>query len=172
MLSGLMTAQKLSDRQLAAMIANYRTRGVSEGGRWSLSELLLEERRRTPTAFPPREVASAIIRLSKGSPDGLASYHDIWREFLPDREWKGNAPRKIMADALYRAIGYCVDYDLPILTVLVVRKQQRRLSPEAVLNIYNECRELGIDVGPDPEKFVEAERAKALSMTADSLPID
>ncbi len=170
LLGASMTVQKLSDKQLGSMISNYRARGVSEGGRWSLSELLLEERRRKPTAFPPRDVASTIIRLSQESPDGLVSYHDIWRAFLPEREWKGNAPRKILADALYRVIGYCVEHRLPILTVLVVRKSERRLSPEAVEHIYNESREMGVDVGPSPVAFVESERAKALRLRIDQMP--
>lgn len=165
-----MTPQTLTDKQLAAMIANYRSSGVTTGGRWPLTELLLEERRRKPTAFPPHDVAAAIIKLSQASPDGLVSYHDIWRTFLPDEPWKGNNPRRILADALYRVIGYCVDHGLPVLTVLVVRKNERRLSPEAVQHIYSESRDLGIEVGTDPAAFVAREREKALHLSASHLP--
>lgn len=167
-----MTPRDLNDKQLHSMISNYRSSGAVEGGRWPLSELLLEERRRKPTKFSPRDVAAAIVLLSRASPDGLVSYHDVWKTFLPDTPWRGNNPRRIMADALYRVIGYCVTHGLPILTVLVVRKSERRLSPEAIENIYRESRELGVEVGNDPIGFVAQEREKALSLSATSLPPD
>jgi hypothetical protein len=159
-----MSVQNLTDKQLVTMIRNYRNRGVSEGGRWPLSDLLLEERRRKPSAFPPRDVVSTILTLSQQSPDGLVTYLDIWRSFLPERKWEANNSRRIIADALFRALAYCVDNDLPIITVLVVRTQDRKLSSEAVENICEESRELGINVGPDPVAFVEGERAKALEI--------
>jgi hypothetical protein len=166
-----MIPKDLSKKQLAAMIANYRSAGATQGGRWPLSELLLEERRRKPTAFSPRDVASTIVRISRTSSDGLVSYHDIWKAFLPDQPWRGNQPRRIIADALYQTIGYCVDHGLPVLTVLVVRKNERRLSPEAVQHIYRESRELGVDVGGDQMAFIEREREKARKLSIDALPL-
>jgi hypothetical protein len=72
-----------------------------------------------------------------------------------------------VAQGLFDVIGYCVRNRLPIITVLVVRGTTRRLSPEAVKNIYEECRELGVDTGPIPEAFVndQIRKAKALSLS-------
>lgn len=169
---GGMPVDRLTDEQLETMISNYRTRKVTEGGKWTLSTLLLEKRRRKPAIFPPRQLAEAIIRKTREAHDGLVTYGDLWKAFVPDRPWRGNNPRRIMADALYRVVGYCVSHDLPILTVLVVRASDRRLSPEAVANICHECRELGLRIGPDPELFVEQQRQRSLALNVAELPTD
>lgn len=160
----------LTDKQIESVVARYRTAGLTEGGKYSLSDLLLEQRRRKPTIFPPRDVAQTIIEKSRSSPDGLVSYGEIWNAFLPDRPWEANNSRRIVADALFRVIGYCVENGLPILTVLVVRKSERRLSSEAVEHIYRESRELGVEVGGDPLAFVTREREKALQLSLRDLP--
>lgn len=167
-----MSVDKLTNGQLQTIIANYRARNAVEGGKWPLSALLLEQRRRKPVLFPPHQLANAIIRKSREASDSLVTYGELWKEFAPDQPWRGNNPRRIMADALYRVVGYCVDHDLPILTVLVVRANDRRLSPEAIANICHECRELGLQIGSDPERFIEHQKERSLALTTAELPLD
>ena len=77
---------------------------------------------------------------------------------------------RVVADSLYRVIHYCVTNDLPILTVLVVRSNNRKLSGDAVKNIYNECRDLGVDVGLDPDAFVQTQIELSHNVVIDQLP--
>ena len=68
-------------------------------------------------------------------------------------------------------IHYCVTNQLPILTVLVVRGSNRRLTSEAVNNIFNECKELGIDVGTNPKTFVDEQIRLSRAVAIDRLPV-
>ena len=61
-----MPISDLSDKDLDRFEASYRRANRTEGGKFSLSEILLEKRRRKPSAFSVREVAAKII-----SPDFL-----------------------------------------------------------------------------------------------------
>jgi hypothetical protein len=67
-------------------------------------------------------------------------------------------------------IYYCVTNRLPIITVRVVRANNRKLSDEAIANIYTECRELGVDVGLDPKVFVDNQIKLSRSVVVDGLP--
>jgi len=162
----------LSDRQVADIVRRYRERGLTEGGPWSLAELLMEQRRRIPTVLPTIDVARKIVEQSSKSVDGLTTYKDIWCAFRPGENWIGNKSQQIVANALARVVAYCVANGLPILTVLVVQSGNRRLSPEAVANIYNEARELGVATGPDAAAFIEDQRAGARQIIAAQLPDD
>jgi hypothetical protein len=142
----------------------------TEGGKYSLSEILLEKRRRKPSAFGVREVAAKIIELAAKSEDGLTTYGDIWNAFRPGVPWEGHKTLRIVADSLYRVIHYCVTNQLPILTVLVVRGSNRRLTSEAISNIFNECKELGIDVGTNPKAFVDEQIRLSRTLVIDRLP--
>ena len=160
-----MQLSELSEQQLNAFIKNYEASGKTEGGIFPLADLKLEKLRRNKPAFPPRDVADAIVRLARVSSDGLVSYKQIWEVFRPDRTWIGNAPRAEMAKALGSVIAYCVDNKLPILTTLVVRAGSRSQSDEAIDNIYNEAKSLGVDVGISPKAFVLEEQAAARLLT-------
>jgi len=68
-------------------------------------------------------------------------------------------------------IGYCVQHKLPIITVLVLGATWQ-LSAEAVHNIYEECKELGVETGPDPDAFVNDQTNKSRTMALHELPED
>lgn len=159
----------LSDPQLNTFIKNYEKSRKIDGGVFSLADLKLEKLRRTKSPFLPSETSEAILNLAKNSPDGLVSYKQIWEVFRPGKVWTGNAPRAEMAKALASVIAYCVDNRLPILTTLVVRADSRGQSEEAIQNIYNEAKALGVDVGLIPHAFVIEQQDAARILTVDQL---
>jgi hypothetical protein len=165
-----MGIRDLSDKQLDALIANYERLGENKGGIYSRSEALIERSRRSPGKWNVRDVAAAIINLSKISTDGKVSYNQIWQNFLPDRPWSGNASQQVVGRSLGQVIGYCAANRLPVLTVLVVRQDTRKLSDEAVRNIYNEARNYGINTGLDPVAFVRSQEALAATVLSEGLP--
>ena len=158
---------ELSDRQIGSFIENYRARDAEVGGKFPLSELLLEQKRRIVSPFPPEETARTIVRLAHHSADGLVSYKEVWEVFRPGKVWTGNAPRSEMAKALGRVIAFCIDGGLPIISTLVVRSGSRDHSDEAITNIYNEAKSLGSTVGPDPKAFVLDQQSKARQLALD-----
>src|ERR1700675_1560273 len=123
-----MSIESLTDDQLENFAANYRRNKRTQGGKYSLSEILLEQRRRSPSPFGTREVAAKILELARQSNDGFLTYGELWRSFRPDSPWSGHGTQQIVAQSLFRVIGYCVRHQLPIITVLVVRGTSRRLS--------------------------------------------
>lgn len=165
-----MGIEQLSDEQLDAFESNYRKAKKTNGGKYSLSEILLEKLRRKPAVFGTREVAAKIIELALQSKDGLCTYGQIWSEFRPNTLWEGHKTLAVVAASLGRVVHYCVTNNLPILTTLVVQTGSRRLSHEAIQNIYNECRELGISVGTDPEAFVQTQAELARRLALHDLP--
>jgi len=74
-----MSINNLTDKQLENFAANYRRSKRTEGGKYTLSEILLEQRRRSPSPFGTREVAAKILELARQSNDGLLTYGDLWR---------------------------------------------------------------------------------------------
>lgn len=167
-----MPMQDLSDEAIASVISRYRAQGKKDGGPFTLAELLIEQRRRKPSAFPTVEVARLIVELSRRSLDGLVTYKQIWTHFRPDQPWQGHGSQTVVRDALYRVIGYCVAHGLPVLTVLVVRTQSRKLSDEAVANIYAEAKEFGLEVGLVASDFVRQEAFKSRSLSVEALPAE
>ncbi|AOL22595.1 hypothetical protein Ga0102493_111569 [Erythrobacter litoralis] len=154
----------LSDKQLTNLEKNYLANGVEVGGPYSLAEVRLESLRRTPSALDPVAVAKAIVELARASEDNLTTYGELWNRISPGQPWKGNATQKAVANALTRVVAYCVTHKMPIITVLVVRTDQRDLSELAVENICREAQELGVDTGPDPKAFIEAQRVAAMAL--------
>ena len=67
-------------------------------------------------------------------------------------------------------VRFCHMNNLPILTTLVVEAGKRQLSTKAVQNIYNLCRELGMDVGYDPNSFVAKQADLARALSTNNLP--
>src|ERR1700686_3429055 len=116
-----MSIEDLTDDQLENFAANYRRSKRTEGGKYTLSEILLEQRRRSPSPFGTREIAAKILELARQSNDGFLTYGELWQSFRPDSPWLGNGTQRIVAHSLSRVIGYCVRHKLPIITVLVVR---------------------------------------------------
>lgn len=163
---------EFSDDELDTFEARYRAMGKTDGGIFSLKEILLERLRRRPNVFGTRETAAKIVELASTSLDGLVTYGDIWKAFRPDQPWEGHKTQQIVASCLGRVVHYCVTHDLPILTVLVVRGDSRQLSPEAILNICNECRELGLQVGPDPSVFIARQTTLARGVAIAQLPLE
>lgn len=149
-----MSIEDWSDEQVSNLEQNYRRADKIDGGKYSLAEVLLEMRRRNAGALDSFEVYRVICEKSAASADGLVTYGEIWQYFFPDTPWSGNNPRKVIGKALGGVIYYCHTHDLPLMNVLVVRKGTRKLSAEAIQNIWQECKELGRNPGPDQEKFV------------------
>jgi hypothetical protein len=160
----------LSDKELDRFESNYRRAKKTAGGKYSLPEILLEKKRRKPSPFGVRDVAAKIVELAAASPDGLVTYGEIWSAFRPNVAWQGNNSLRIVSSSLARVIQYCVAHRLPILNVLVVRTNNRRLSDKAIENIYRDCTELGVDVGSDPKAFVDNELKRSRGVVRDQLP--
>ena len=159
----------LSNEQLASFQRNYDAKGVDTGGLYSLAEIKLELLRRKPSDLDPRKLLSRIIELARCSKDGLVTYGELWQDFHPGKTWRGNADQQVIGNALARLVAYCIDQGLPIVTVLVVQKNGRKLSDQAIDNIFNEAKELGVETGADARVFVEGERERALRMTGISV---
>ncbi|WP_300974480.1 hypothetical protein [Sphingomonas sp. LHG3406-1] len=165
-----MPIESLKDSQISHVIRRYRERGLSEGGTFTLAELLMEQRRRLKSDLPTVGLAAKIVELARSSNDGLVTYKELWEAFRPGEQWVGNKSQQIMGNALARVVEYCVRHNLPVLTVLVVQSGSRKLDPKAVANIYNDARELGVDTGPDMEAFIARERVRAREVSSEKLP--
>ncbi len=165
-----MTLDELTDREVENFISNYERSGKDTGGRFTLAQLRVEKLRRIKSPFPPAEVAKTIVSIARESKDGLVTYKEVWERFRPDSKWIGNAPRTETGKALGAVIAYCVDHGLPILSTLVVQAGKRAHSDEAITNIHNECRKLGIDVGTDAKEFVKKQQDEALKLVVELLP--
>jgi hypothetical protein len=98
----------LSGEQLELMRKRYLAAAKTEGGPYSLKEILLEQLRRKPSEFGIVETAKKIIELASQSEDGLVTYGELWKNFRPGVPWKANYSRRIVAHALSRVIYYCV----------------------------------------------------------------
>jgi len=155
-----MAIENIPLKNLQDNIRRYRARGLTEGGRYSLTELLQEVRRREVSPFPVVPMARAILEQSQASDDGLTTYKALWHAFT-NKPWKGNASQAQIGKALGQVIAYCSRQGLPVITTLVVRSDTRQLAEEAIINIYSEAREYGYDVSYDAQKFVEEQRARA-----------
>lgn len=148
----------LTTEQLENLARNYRAKGLTEGGIFSLAEVLLELKRRKPIPFGVREVAAKIVELAQASHDGLVTYGEIWHAFRPNDPWQGHTNLRIVSDSLDRVIEY--RNRLPILTVL------------AVTRICEECRDLGLTVGLDQNAFIEEQMQRSREIVINRLPND
>src|SRR5437763_12274033 len=99
---------ELSDAELENLVRNYRAAGRTEGGPYTLADVLLEQLRRKPNPFGTREVAAKIIDLARESADGFLSYGELWKAFRPDTPWTGHSTQQIVRDRLDRVVAYCV----------------------------------------------------------------
>lgn len=156
-----MALNDLSDQEITRFISNYKRSDKVVGGKYALSDLLIEQRRRIASPFPSRDVAKAIVDLANSSSDGLVTYKELWHYFEPEIPWKGHASQGVLGKALGRVIALCVDEGWPILTTLVVRTDNRTHAERAVQNIYNEAKSLGFEVGLVPRDFVASQQAQS-----------
>ena len=127
---------------------------MSTGGKYSLTSAILESHRRQSSEIEVSLLAKFIFERSKDSPDGLVTYKEIWEFFFPNKPWSGNHPRTVISNALYKVIFLCVSNSWPMITTVVVQTQSRKLSDDAKMNIFNEAKELGIDVGLNVDQFI------------------
>jgi hypothetical protein len=167
-----MPISDLSDEELDRFEENYRRANKTEGGKYALSEILLEKKRRKPSRFGVRNVAAKIVDLAAASDDGMLTYGDLWNAFCPNIPWEGHKTMQVVTDSLGRVVYYCVTNRLPILTVLVVNASNRKLTNQAIENIFRECRDLGVDVGLDPNRFVANQIELSRAVVIDQLPDD
>lgn len=156
----------LSDKQLANLENNYFAKGVETGDLYSLAEVRIEKLRRMPTTLDTVAVARTIVGLSKASDDNLTTYGELWKHLNPGQPWKGNATQQLVTNALARVLAYCVTHGMPIITVLVVRTGERRLSELAIQNIFREAQGLGVQTGPDADAFVFAQRTASIELAS------
>lgn len=165
-----MKLDEFTEKEIENFIANYVKQGKEAGGKFTLAELRLEKQHRIKSPFPPAEVAKAIVRLAKESSDGLVSYKQVWEVFRPESKWIGNAPRTETGKALGAVIAYCADHGLPLLSTLVVQAGKRSHSDDAIANIHNEARKLGLNTGADAKAFVFRQQEEALELLENELP--
>jgi hypothetical protein len=62
-----MSIQDLTDNQLRNLVKNYERAGKTEGGKYSLAEVRLEQQRRLGKAYNGRDAALKIVDLAKKS---------------------------------------------------------------------------------------------------------
>jgi len=166
-----MSIKDYSDQALYNLEENYKRAEKTEGGKYSLLEVQLELRRRNAGDLDPEEVYKVICEKSAASEDGLVAYLDIWQAFFPDTPWSGNNPRRIIGKALGGVIYYCYTNHLPLMNVLVVQKNSRKMTDKAIGNIWQECHDLRMNPGLDKEAFVLGYVEKAKSHALSQLKI-
>ncbi|HZQ00784.1 MAG TPA: hypothetical protein VFB13_14675 [Reyranella sp.] len=152
------------------MERRYVEQGRTEGGPYTLFEIRIELRRRLPSTFDPRIVASKIVELAQANPNGLTTYKALWDVLRPGEAWKGHNSQTTLGNALGTVIAYCCQNRLPILTVLVINGSIGALTDKAIFNIAQECRDLGMDTAPNDRAFVERQVEAAKAITVAALP--
>jgi hypothetical protein len=165
-----MHIKEWTDDKIQTLIDRYHKKDIVAGGVYSLRELLLEQMRRKQDQIQPRDVAAKIINLAGAAKDGVVTYGELWHEFWPTKEWKGNYSKKIMSNLLDTVIAYCVTNHLPLVSMLVVRQDSREIADNAIKHIAIQCKELGIDVGLLPERFVKEQMKLSKALSLSSLP--
>lgn len=131
---------RLTDEQLENLENNYRRANKLTGGRWSFEEVLQEKQRRTADERDPYSVLKVIVQYCRRSPDSRITYLELWRAIRPGQRWNAYSSLRAIMSAMERVILYCIIYDLPIVTALVVPSSSRQLSDNAVGNIFKVCR--------------------------------
>lgn len=125
------------DKEVKAAINNYKSKGVTTGGNYSLAELLIEQGLRIDAGHDPRDIVDAICMLSCQSEDQLTSYKEMHNNFYPGEQFIGHASLKRVGKILGVAAAFCASQGFPALTTLVVPDATRKVKESAVQNIYN-----------------------------------
>ncbi len=162
--------ENLTDEELENFVNNYQRARKTEGGKYPLSSLVLEQEKRKKSHFSGRETVEAIIRLCRQTREHHVTYGTLYSCLAPRAVWKGNATQSLMSKVLDKAAYYCVSNQLPILTVLVVRVNGK-LSEEAVLNIYNYAKKFGLEVGFDPIAYIDEQVHQSLKFVSGEIEL-
>lgn len=158
----------MTSQQLESLAQSIRG-GTARGVLFTLADVNAELVRRMPSTLDVRRIAATILDQAKKSPSRVTTYGDVWLE-MTGKAWRGNGPRAHMIKGLTKLIGYCHQHHLPMITVLVVSKQEGKLTDKAIAGICRDCESLGIDMGPDKAKYVKDEAEKSLRLTVENLP--
>lgn len=159
-----------SNDYIRNFIAAYGREGGTDGGIYTLKELLVEQLRRSPRVRSPRDVLQFIVGTASASPSGTLTYKQLWQFLFPDTNWKGNHSVSVVSDTLNTVIAYCVQHGLPLATTLVVQASSGKLSDSAITKTYEEARQYGYDVGPVAAIFVAQQAERSRELTAEMLP--
>ena len=160
----------LTNAQIVTFVERYRESKLTEGGVFSLAELLREQRRRNGSGFNAHQVATAILELCQKSPDGFAKYGELFDRMYPGQKWSGHKSLGLITKALDSVIMYCFENGLPVISVLIVNGANRQLTPGAKTNICTECRDMGFATGSDCEAFIADQIVRSLKIRKQELP--
>jgi len=151
----------LYENELSNIENNYRRKGQTAGGPWSLSEVLQERAIRNPNPDNPEAVIHVILGDCACSPTGRISYKDLWDMMAPKRKWHRVVSRKVVSEAMKRVIEFCVYHQLPVFAFLVGEEGGEYLSDADIEFGSSCCRLLECDVGPNPAAFAVKELKRA-----------
>jgi hypothetical protein len=165
-----MTIRELSDDQLENLEQNYRKKGLTEGGKYSLREVLSEKLRRQGKNYTGRDVAKKILELAQSRGDGKVTYKELWKEYYPYKEWQGHASVSEVKAALGAAVNYCIESDLPLITSIVVQSGSGENSAEAKENMRKAAQEWGYPIHQTAEEFVNKQANETRKLDPDKLP--
>lgn len=144
----------LSDEALDSLRANYERLGKTDGGIVPLATVLREKISRYPCeGHSPAGIVGRILALCRESDDRRTTYGALWTELT------GRPLRQADIGVLGRYLGhvglYCADNGLPNLSVMVVNRQDRALSENAVANIWIWMRSNGVAVPDTAKDYVQ-----------------
>lgn len=160
--------KNMSEEQLQNLARSIQS-GTARGVVFTLADVNAELVRRKPSILDIRRMAATILEQAKKSPDKVTTYGEVWLA-LTGKVWRGNAPRTHMIKSLTKLIGYCHQHRLPMITVLVVSKEDGKLTDKAIEGICRDCQALGIDIGSDKAKYVREEAEKSFCLLVEDLP--
>ena len=152
--------EERSTKELENLRKNYLAKDKIEGGPHTLVEVNKELLNRKGSDLDGKDIVNAIISLTNNSPSGITTYGELFTK-IHNKKFIGNSSQSKISKDLDRVIYYCIQNELPIITTLVMRKNQEKLTEQAIQNIYDECKDLGVDVPASPDTFVKSEQEKS-----------
>jgi hypothetical protein len=164
--SGTRPITRYSDDALRNLLANYNTRGVTEGGIFSRQEVQMELFRRDCFPFDGYTIVALIKDLAKASENGFVTYQTLWRALNPnDAGWGPYAIRQCMK-AMGAANYFCARANLPFVATLIVCAGTSTWSEQAVHAIASTAEMLGVLTPETADDFVLNEAVKSLNFVA------
>lgn len=155
--------QTLSDDDLNRMENNFKKapskflgRSPSKDIRYSLEDIRVEKRRRLGKLTVYYNQLLARMRKTE---NGLITYKETFATRFDGEAWHDRKSSRMLKKFMDDIIQYAVAYRMPILTAGIV-KTSGKLSPQALINIFERARELGYSPVPSPEALVKLEREK------------
>jgi len=150
-----------TDKELEALRNNYHNKGKTEGGPYTLPEVNRELLNRRASDMDGKTISEAIVKLATQNENGFTSYGELFKE-IHKKDFLGNNSQRIISADLDRAIHYCISENWPIVTTLVINQSENDLTPKAIENIYDSCRELGLENMPlSKEEFIRSEQERS-----------